>query len=87
MTDWQPISSAPRDGTHVLLAIPVDRDPTDSLPPWFQIVGWWDDDINADGEDAGWTDGTPANWNMQEYAIWEPTHWQPLPSPPNQGEG
>lgn len=60
--DWQPIESAPRDGTTVLLFAP----------------GW-------DAPKTGWTYGKD-EWQDCPYSVaradYAPTHWQPLPPPP-----
>lgn len=70
--EWQPIESAPKDGTHILLANKAGT----------SEGGWLSDiDHGADWEGqigmAGWwrADGTD----------WPNSHWQPLPDPPEQG--
>lgn len=79
--DWQPISTAPRDGTPVLLYKPAGR--------WdggYMRAGYWGEYLDrgeqwiacggfAIGYRSSETD-TPKGW---------PTHWQPLPSPPGGG--
>lgn len=71
---WRDIESAPKDGTRVLLAEPIEGG--------FEMsVGWWRPYIN-DSSDAGWMDGTVQSWAYEENTILHPTHWQPLPSPP-----
>jgi hypothetical protein len=61
---WQPIETAPKDGTHVLLA--TDYGGVGEAR-WVEDAGWWYW-ANADHTDA-W-DGTVHN----------PTHWLPLPA-------
>lgn len=59
---WQPIETAPRDGTMVLL--------------WHR---------NADGATAGWMLGwfdQFHEWENMCGGLLEPTHWMPLPDPP-----
>jgi len=81
---WQPIETAPKDGTSVLLAEQIQGH------GFVQTVGRWhaefDSEYNADNDEiyyrGAWTDGTVADWGMQEYAELQPTHWQPLPAPP-----
>lgn len=67
-TRWRPIETAPRDGTPVLTYLPP-------LP--HQTVGW----INIQkwkGDKAGWISvGKP-----KRRTNFQPTHWQPLPTPP-----
>ena len=74
-TAWRPISTAPQDGTHVLV-----WDGTYAIGAWFSR-GW--------GEAAGWYVPNPA---APDERMWlhgdcgcdlNPTHWQPLPSPPD----
>ncbi len=70
--EWQPISTAPKDGTPILIW----------APEWkFANCGWWQSSINGTN-DAGWTDGTVISWNYQENSVLLPTVWQPLPKPP-----
>lgn len=73
MSDWQPIKTAPKDGTRIVILCDWDdvavvgyfgkpRHGT-GLPHWRV---WWDD---ADFDEA-----------------FEATHWLPLPTPPEQEE-
>lgn len=72
---WQPIETAPRDGTHILGYI---YDEPDVI--WFETSKNWPTDpvgINA------WTNGVVSNGGYDcGYNIIEPTHWMPLPEPP-----
>ena len=68
MTDWQPIETAPRDGTTVLGYLPgrrLDEDRDDVVTIYWHDLwgtpGWC---ITESGEGVG------------------PTHWMPLPEPP-----
>ena len=70
MTGWRPIETVPRDGTRVLLA----------TGGWAAIGRWLADyQCRADGPMGGWMDdldnGGP------EDDDW-PSHWMPLPEPP-----
>ena len=65
---WQPIETAPRDGTEVLAwcdfdslrcAIVISYEPNDENPKW----PWWD-------------------WDCRGIHESVPTHWMPLPAPP-----
>lgn len=70
---WQPIETASKDDTPILLW----------APPWTHAKeGWWQPCIN-DVDDAGWTDGTVISWGYQESSVLHPTHWRPLPDPPS----
>lgn len=62
MSDWQPIETAPKDGTSVLI---YGGNPLGPL-----IARSWGGSVWSDGSFPGVTD---------------PTHWQPLPEPPEDG--
>ena len=57
---WQPIETAPKDATCVLLYDGDGTDPTVCF--WHAIQGW------------------TVRWDHEPFEA--PTHWQPLPSPP-----
>jgi len=61
-SNWQPISTAPKDGTAVLT---FQESP---LTGGKMKVALWRDDT------------VPKGWSASEDA---PTHWMPLPVPPN----
>lgn len=72
--DWQPIETAPKDGTEIdVWAKNADghqRRITDVC--WSRMGDW-------DGTDFdGWTGMYPERF----CAKYEPTHWMPLPEPP-----
>ena len=72
MTDWQPISTAPKDGTQILAYGPYVWE--DYWKSGFDRTGWaviyWEND--------GWRLA-----NANPYADYmDPTHWIPLPEPP-----
>lgn len=58
---WQPISTAPKDGTSILV-FEADEGTV-------RVSRWRDDTI-------------PTGWAGGEHA---PSHWLPLPQPPNNG--
>lgn len=64
---WRPITTAPKNGTRVLLI--DENDPS----PDAVCTGWWMMDEWRDYGDLGCNGQT-------EY---EPTHWMPLPFGPN----
>jgi hypothetical protein len=69
---WQPIETAPRDGTHVLL---LSR-----TQPVQVMFGYWDacsDPLADDGWMAGETWNCTGWWEENNF-----THWMPLPQPP-----
>lgn len=69
---WQPIETAPKDGTRVLVAR--------YMPPYGWILGHanW----RVVREVSGWVShGLGA---FGELGLADPTHWRPLPAPPTQ---
>ena len=82
-SEWQPIESAPKDGTEVLLFTDSEAMVREDvvlhrrlgIEPFVAIqIGYWEDAVNAPlrKEAAGW----------RALKIGAPTHWQPLPAPP-----
>lgn len=72
---WRTMESAPRDGTSILAVI-CGRHPGTGRPFIPEVVsynenGYWDNCMWVD-------DGTPH---------YNPTHWQPLPSPQGENDG
>lgn len=59
---WQPIETAPKDGTHIWLG--------DSGGV---VTGYWSPVY------GGWR----CDWDMGRGDGKKPTHWRPLPAPPN----
>ncbi len=78
---WKPIDSVPRDGTAVLLCRAIDADGNrirwDRRPRtagvFVQVASYW-------GADDGWRVYT--DQVVEPRLHFEPTHWQPLPVPP-----
>ena len=63
---WQPIETAPKDGTHILVCCAGSIDPP-TTAHWFEGK-WW---LSVSYLDA-----------PEEYVWKSPTHWQPLqPNP------
>ncbi len=72
MSEWQPIETAPKDGTEILAY--VVQEPDDYTDAVGAPEGWANVDIgrfDMFGEWAGQWAGVP-------------THWMPLPDPPQQ---
>lgn len=71
---WQPIETAPKDGTEIWLGCPGHR-----------AVGYW----GTLGVLPGWISRmgpTPydGDWPIEEHLGGnQPTHWQPAPEPPD----
>lgn len=82
---WQPIETAPKDGTHILVYAQDDY----SVP----FVSWWGCDRYEKGEipsllGCGDVD-IERHWCVSgcedgDSTICEPTHWMPLPGPPKE---
>lgn len=78
--EWRPIEEAPKDGTKVL-AICEPRHigpPSDgkSMGFTYMAVVWW-----RKAKDPQWDQTRWKHALNDSYA--EPTHWMPLPSPPD----
>lgn len=73
MSEWQPIETAPKDGTPIIVGVAgLDRSSGEAH--------WWQ------GEDGrgGWQTWDGANHRRTVYAT-TPTHWMPMPAPPAGG--
>jgi hypothetical protein len=84
MADWQPIETAPKDGTEIILYRPSDEHR--SAKRW---ISWWYDKTETQYgrityEVHEWWGGTFLS--DPERRPPEPTHWMPLPEPPVTGE-
>lgn len=74
MSDWQPIETAPKDGTRVLVFCLTGWRSAPhqiTVAEYSNLLGWSLADTGANAEDAD-LDGPPL-------------YWQPLPSPPPAG--
>ena len=65
--DWQPIETAPKDGTRMLGA----SGPDVSITSWDSFRKWINESAVTD-DGYGW----------YGHDDWTPTHWMPLPAPP-----
>jgi hypothetical protein len=78
---WQPIETAPKDGTDIILGAPVQEYQGRRVEPR-STIGHWDTgagflcDIDDDG-DPSWM-----SWDGGFTTENPPTHWMPLPEPP-----
>lgn len=72
MSAWQPIETAPKDGTWVLLFSP-------DAEPDTPFIGQWRDVEDYPDGGAWWEN------NGSSYCIdADPSHWQPLPESPEE---
>jgi len=75
--EWRDISSAPRDGTPILVAV------TDPVHPSVVGEAWW----QGEGGEADWwwANTSPGDYYadpIRDRQHGQVTHWQPLPLPP-----
>lgn len=95
MSDWQPIETAPKDGSAVLLlSIPYEMDTGPNgihqVPAKVAIGYWWPDGTSWVDE-LGRADCDHA-YTLAKTGVWasgggwfqpnEVSHWMPLPQPP-----
>lgn len=71
---WQPIETAPKDGTKILLARIGRNEVGKDLGIWWAARGFWSSQWN------NWNDG------IEPSGLAYPTHWIPLPAAPKQEE-
>lgn len=80
MSTWQPIETAPRDGTEILLCRSVDADGKriegEHWGLFVQVASWW----SGEGEDGEWV--VYCSLSAEPRLHFEPTHWMPLPELP-----
>ena len=81
MTEWQPIASAPKDGTNVLLYIPNYGSHIH--------IGFFTDMVmishgKVKSDNKHWTAMDGLFSHMRNHP--EPSHWMPLPTPPTSKE-
>lgn len=70
---WQPISTAPKDGTWIL-AIVTGFVP--SVVQWNSAYGRWLKEVEEDWDEAVWVEVVDG--------VYSPDHWMPLPQPPKE---
>lgn len=89
MSEWRDIASAPRDGTPLLLYCHGGID----IDPFYRpkgmssdiVVGLWE--VDADCPDGGRWSSDVGDIGEQLSPPINPTHWMPLPSPPETDNG
>jgi hypothetical protein len=73
MNDWQPIATAPKDGSDILLF--------NGSSQRMQVCSWGYDDLFK-SEPKEWIFGE-SQGEHNEYSVFDnPSHWMPLPPPP-----
>ena len=93
---WRPISTAPKDGTHILLHAPACEHEGAPVQARTTYGHWcapsdtprikYQDGFAPEPE---WEDFEPfwASWDGGFTEEHPPTHWMPLPPPPTSAEG
>ena len=81
--EWQPISTAPKDGRTVLLGR------FNSNHKWRTMRGQWFSEAAiieeweyGEGCEEGWYETSVENDEIPNCWPTEPSHWMPLPEPP-----
>lgn len=76
---WNPVDTAPKDGTKVLLcrALSADRKPItdDAWGLFVQVAAWW-----GTPDDGDWV--VYCSLPEEPRLHFEPSHWMPLPKNP-----
>lgn len=82
-TNWQPIETAPKDGTPILVIEPeTTNDITGSVEPGIMLVEFREYELYA-SKWTGWC--VPGSWQDEQGGYCEanrPTHWMLLPETP-----
>lgn len=86
MTIWQPILTAPMNGTPILVYLPIPIDTNfvcgyASVEKISIVVAWWD----GSGWHSGFCDEGSADtegFSSPVMIALQPSHWMPLPEPP-----
>jgi hypothetical protein len=77
MDFWQPIDSAPKDGTRILLFRPT------AFCALHIVIGSWNADSRHDHPKAYWSHDAEHELGTKEARKFQPTHWMPLPAYPD----
>lgn len=79
MTQWQPIETAPKDGKKVLIVANGVI-----YAAWWnsEFENQWDEETSEYRYVGAWTDDAVESFGYETVASYEPTHWMPLPDPP-----
>lgn len=76
MSEWQPIETAPRDGSGIIVIDMTAEAPEAGMGYWYQAGNMWSciDPKPGEGIDQA---------TIQAITWAGPTHWMPLPPPPS----
>lgn len=86
MSTWQPIETAPKNGSRIIIAWQLEQ----GTGEWEQRMAFWDPSHslqwNKETETneiiGAWTDDAVESWWYEETKEYHPTHWMPCPTPP-----
>lgn len=80
-SDWQPIETAPKDGTEILVSRLYQTGKRKRIPE----ICYWHETIEEDKYDKKyWCVG--GDYYGIKWLAPNPTHWMPLPEPPKELE-
>lgn len=74
--EWLPIKSAPKDGRNIIVG-------ADIASVWITRNAFWSDDEFDENSEPGWWSYRNSVGRELLEGIYEPTHWIPMPYPPN----
>jgi hypothetical protein len=76
MDTWQPIDSAPKNGTRILLFRPT------AFCTCHIVIGLWNEDTRHDHPKPYWSHDAEHELGTKEARKFQPSHWMPLPEHP-----
>jgi len=86
MSEWKPIETAPKDGTDIILGAPAQEYQGNPTEPRSTIGHWaTDEECQVYAGDVGeceYVEPYWVSWDGGFAAENPPTHWMPLPKPP-----
>jgi hypothetical protein len=84
--EWQPIETAPKDGTKIL-----GYDPTGINDPTFAVIYWYEHESYSYSETSNGLFERETHkcdfWSGADYSPFRATHWRPLPAAPSHEGG